>query len=244
MKQALKNFAKFASFPIGMMIFLILFMIGWKFFNLPEFSEIVDYAKRMYEIHGYWVIFIASLAEGLLLINWYLPGSVVIVMGTVLAIDGGQSVGITVSLVAIGLLITSMINFWLGKYGWYKLLLRFGLKKEIEKMHNKLQKHGIKFLILGYFHPHTASLIATSAGILQMETKKFFLYSVLGYLFWGAIWTSVAYIAGPQFLALISFKNLLIIVAFWIFVLAIQYAWTHRKSAPAPIPEPEEISTN
>lgn len=225
MKKALKGFLKFASFPIGIFFLLFIGSVVWRSFNLPSFDDVVGYSKIMYEVHGYWVVFIASLLEGILLLNWYLPGSVVIIVGTLFAIEGGQSVFITAALVYLGLFITALFNYFLGRYGWYKLLLRFGLKKEIDKVQRRIQKYGFIIMVISYIHPHSGSLVATAAGILQMKTKIFILYTALSYLIWASFWTSLAYVAGPQFLALLDFKALLIIVAFWICLMAFQYMW-------------------
>lgn len=230
MHKKLKGFLKFASFPIGM--FLLLYLGGaiWHVFGLPGFDEVISYAKVLYEIHGYWLVFVASLMEGTLLLNWYLPGSVVIITGTVFAIEGGQSVLTTALLVCLGLFITSIINYLLGRYGWYKLLLKFGLEDEINKIQKRIEKYGFLIMIISYIHPHTGSLVATSAGILQMRIRTFIFYTAFSYAIWACFWTILAYVAGPQFLSILDFKALLIIVALWIFSMGFQYMWNIRNN--------------
>ncbi|MBT3864735.1 DedA family protein [Candidatus Peregrinibacteria bacterium] len=229
MNKALKDFLKFASFPIGILLFLGVFLAIWHLVGLPSFTEILEYSKNAYEVHGYWVVFLAALAEGTLLLNWYLPGSVVMVMGTVFAIDGSQSVFLTVVLINSGLFIMSVVNYWLGKYGWYKLLLKFGLRKEVEKVKGRILKHGVKYIMIGYFHPHIASLIATSAGILHMKFRRFLFYTVVAYVFWTSLWVAVTYVGGEQFLALVNFQNLLLLVGLWIVGMGVQYLWKMRQ---------------
>jgi len=229
MKQSLKDFLKFAAFPIGMFVFLGLFLMVWTWVGLPSFAEIVTYAEAKYETHGYWVVFIAALAEGVLLLNWYLPGSVVSVMGVLFAIEGNQSVVLTVGLISLALFIMTITNYFLGKYGWYRLLAKFGLEGEIQNVKGRILKHGLKYMLLGYFHPHTASLIATAAGILQMKFRRFLLYTFVAYLFWMGVWLGVAYTFGAEFLALINFQNLLILVGLWVVVMGLQFLWKQRK---------------
>ncbi len=225
MKRRLKGFIKFASFPIGMFLLLFIGSSIWHSLGLPTFDETIAYAKSMYQVHGYLVVFIAALLEGTLFLNWYLPGSVVIIVGTVFAIDGGQSVLITAMLVCLGLFITSIVNYLLGKYGWYKILLRFGLGAEIDKIQRRIEKYGLLIMIISYAHPHTGSLVSTSAGILRMKAKTFILYTAVSYVIWACVWTTVAYAVGPQFLEILDFKALLFMVGFWVLLMAFQYMW-------------------
>ena len=228
MKQGFKDFLKFAAFPIGMFVFLGLFLVLWHAVGLPTFAEIVTYAETQYETHGYWVVFLAALAEGVLLLNWYFPGSVVSVMGVLFAIEGRQSVVLTVGLISLALFIMTFVNYFLGKYGWYRLLAKFGLKKEIDRVQERILKHGIKYMLIGYFHPHTASLIATAAGVLHMDFWRFAFYTFVAYAFWMTVWLTVAYTFGAEFLALISFQNLLVLVGLWIVFMGVQFLWKKR----------------
>lgn len=243
MTQKLKGFLAIASFPIGMMICLGVFVIGWHFFGLPSFQEYLDYAREMYGTHGYWIILIASLLEGTLLLNWYFPGSVVMVMGTILAIEGSKSLLITMLIVIGALCFTSMLNYGLGKYGWYKLLLKFGLRREIEKMQHRLEKHGLKMLIVSYVHPQISSLAATSAGILQYPFRTFFLYTSIAVVFWASVWVGTAYLIGPSFIDVLHFKNLFIIMGCWIAILGLQYLWKHRHGLEPIISSSETAPT-
>ncbi len=225
MHKRLKGFIKFASFPLG--LFLLLYFGGsiWHAFGLPSVGEVVGYARAMYEVHGYWLVFVAALMEGCPVLNWYLPGSVVVLTGTVFAIDGGQSVAITIALVIIAFFIMAIVNYLLGKYGWYKLFLKFGLKAEIRKVQERLKKYGFMVMLISYVHPHTGALVSTAAGILQMDFKTFLKYTAFSYFAWATFWTLIAYTVGPQFLSVLDFKALLIVVAFWIFIMAFQYMW-------------------
>ncbi|HBB02472.1 TPA: hypothetical protein DCZ16_01625 [Candidatus Peregrinibacteria bacterium] len=235
-----RNFLKYASFPIGLFIAMGVFLLLYQFFGLPTFAEIIDYAQNAYNEHGYYVIIIASLMEGLLVVNWYFPGSIVIIMGTTFAITGHQNVPLTVALITLCFFLTSILNFLLGKYGWYKLLLKFGLKSEIERMKQRLEKYGPKIILISYFHPHVGSLTATSAGILHLKTRTFLIYSLLAFLIWNSFWTLMIYLVGPQILKITNFKNLMIIIAVWIIVMGIIfYRKSKKKKALAeavPIP--------
>lgn len=225
MRKRLKGFIKFASFPLGLFLLLFIGSNIWHSLGLPTFDDAMAYAKAMYQVHGYLVVFISALLEGTLFLNWYLPGSVVILTGAIFAIEGGQSIIITSLLVLIAFFLTTMLNYAMGRYGWYKLLLRFGLKNELDSAKRKLEKYGLIIIILSCVHPHSGSLVAASAGILQMKTKIFILYTFIAFAIWTVIWLTIAYTVGPQFVAMLDFKAVLIMVGFWVFILAFQYIW-------------------
>ena len=232
MTKNLKEFTLYAAFPITLLVLLGIFLTVYQLFDLPSYNEILAFAQAQYEIHGYWVVFIAALAEGFLLINWFFPGSVVVIMGTLFATQGDQSIALTVSLIMIGFFIMTIVNFYMGKYGWYKIFLKFGLEKEIDRMRQRIEKHGMNILVLSYVHPHVGSLTATAAGILQINTKTFIKYSLAAFAFWATIWVIMVYIAGEQILSLINFENLLIIMAAWIFIMGVQFSVQKLRAQP------------
>ena len=125
-KKIAKEFLKYAMLPIVLLATLFLLFLLREFFGIPSFSEIVDYAESLFETHGYWVIFVAAIAEGILFFNWYLPGSAVVVMGAVIAMETDQNIFLVLLVITLGFFITAIINK-------FRLLLFFFfiLKKKI-----------------------------------------------------------------------------------------------------------------
>ncbi len=233
MTKGLKEFTLYAAFPITLFLLLGIFLLTYQALNLPSYDEIIAFAQAKYEVHGYWVVFVAALAEGFLLINWFFPGSIVVVMGTLFATQGAQSIAITVALVMTGLFLMAIVNFYMGKYGWHKMFLKFGLEKEIDRMRKRIEKHGLKILMISYIHPHVGSLTATAAGILQIKTRTFIKYSLAAFAFWATFWLCVVYVAGEEIVSLINFKSLLLIMIAWIFIMGIQFSV--KKLRPQPV---------
>ena len=108
------------------------------------------------------------------------------------------------------------IDFFLGRYGWYKLFLHFGLAKGIEKTKLRIQKYGLSIPWLGYNDPNLGSLVATSYGILGFSYRKFLLVTVFPVVAWGAFWGCLAYALGMQALSLMGYKALLVVTGVWI----------------------------
>ena len=151
-----------------------------------------------------------ALVEGLLLINWYLPGSVVVALGVVLAKSSDLNVFLMLFLVILGFFITALFNYMLGCYGWYHLFLKLGLKGPLDKMQKKVEDKGLSVLFTAYIHPNFGALAATASGILRFSFKKFFIYSLISIMAWNSFWTIIFYYFGN---VLLEHINLLIVVA-------------------------------
>src|SRR3954468_14820136 len=124
MRRALKIIA----FPLAVLaIFGLLYLI-WLALDLPPEDTMVRIAKDYLDRHGVLIVFIAAYLEGLLLIGWYFPGTLVIILALVLAGPDPVRVAQVAATAGIGLFAAYVTNFYAGKYGWYRLVpsLRFG----------------------------------------------------------------------------------------------------------------------
>lgn len=155
------------------LFFLFGIFVGlYKYLNLPSAEKIVVLTKKYYDVYGLWVVFFGALTEGLLLVNWYVPGSIVVVFEVIFARPDPVKATITVGLIILGFFLTSLLNYGLGKYGWYKIFLKLGLKNPLEKIKYKVENKGLAIIFSTYFHPNLGALTATSAGILNLPFKK------------------------------------------------------------------------
>lgn len=221
------------------MLFAILTII-YRIFDLPSYAEITVWIKDAFAVHGYRVVFLGALAEGILFANWYLPGSVVVVMGVAFAKESGLNVFFVSSLIILGFFITTILNYAAGRYGWYKLLMKLGLANTLNQTKKKVEKHGHKIIFGTYFHPNIGALTATSAGILQLSFVRFFTYSILALIAWNTLWTFVVYYSGPAIVEIVNFKSLIIIISSWLAILLFVFIWKMKKVQVRAVKESEE----
>jgi hypothetical protein len=118
----------------------------------------------------------------------------------------------------------------LGRYGWYKLLVKFGLKEQLEHAKTKLTKQGLNAVIFSYWEPNLASITATAAGVLDFSFRIFSLYSLSGVILWSVFWGAIIFVLGDSALQLIGLKWVLIIFAGWICVLLVKKYWFSKTS--------------
>lgn len=191
---------QYLALPIIVIILYIGLIYLYKLTGLPSSDEIIASVTKYYETYGYWVILIGALAEGALLVNWYLPGSIVVALGVVFAKEAGLSVILMLTLVVVGFFTTALLNYAAGRFGWYHVLLKLGLKNPLEKVQSKVADKGLKILFTTYVHPNFGALAATASGILKLPFKTFALYSFISILAWNSLWTLLFYYFGSALL--------------------------------------------
>jgi membrane protein DedA with SNARE-associated domain len=197
--------------PFFVLLFFGVMYAVWILLDLPKDEELIRIARVYFDRYGLATILIASIIEGTLLIGWYAPGGLVIFLGVILSGDvrgAVLSVGVTI----IGLLIAMSINYALGRYGWYTLLLRLGGGGALEKAKDQFDTHGYKALALSYWSPNLASLTSTAAGIAHASFQKFLIFSMLLTSLWMIFWGTVTYIVGPHILNYLGLIFLVVMI--------------------------------
>jgi len=209
---------------LGITLLLIFYLTFFLFVRgrIPDAETLLDFIKELYKTYGYYLVFFGALLEGMFLIGLYVPGSTTVLLGASLSKTGVVQYPVVLVLATLGLLISYSINYFLGKYGWHHVLARLGLNKGIDVAKDKLEKHQAKTILLGYFHPGSASFLSTAAGILKVPFKKFLILSILSQSLWAFVWGSFAYFFG---LPMVEF-----LLKYFVFVLPTIIAiWMVRK---------------
>ncbi|HYF10419.1 MAG TPA: VTT domain-containing protein [Candidatus Paceibacterota bacterium] len=207
---------KAAQVPLFGLAIASLLWVMWILLDLPSKEVLLGWAKHYISIYGYPFVLIGSFLEALLLIGWYFPGSVIIFLSVILA-PSPVSAAISVALVTCGLYAGYIFNFFLGKYGWYKLLLFWGVREQLEDAQKNLTKYGIRAIFLSYWGPGLAAFISTAAGILQYDFRRFALYSLIAVSTWDIFWGIAVYSIGEGAMDIFfTWKFLLLAIVIWI----------------------------
>jgi membrane protein DedA with SNARE-associated domain len=185
-------------------ILLICYIAAVMYFKgkLPPADELITIITGFYASYGYIVVFLSALLEAIFLLGFYFPGSAAILLGAVTAKSGVVFLPFIILLGTFGLTLGYCLNYMLGKYGWYKVLAKFGTQHALHEAEQKLKKHKHKALLLGYIAPNSGALLSTAAGILKLPFKNFLLLTVISQLFWSTVWGIVAYTFGSTFVEL------------------------------------------
>ncbi len=216
MKNRFKDMAKLLSIPLVLMAVYLSTYIVWHLFNLPSDEQMLVIVKQWFAAYGLWIVFGAALIEGFLLLGQYFPGSFIIFLGVISAGKDVFRVIQVVFVISAAFFISYTLNYIVGKYGWYKLLSKFGLTKQIENSKAKLTKQGLNVIFFTYWEPNLASLTATAAGILSISLKKFSTYSLAGIIVWNVFWGTLVYMLGESALEVAGLKWVIIIFCVWV----------------------------
>lgn len=171
---------------------IIIFLRG----HIPDAKTIIKIISDLYKTYGYSLVFVGGILEGLFLIGNYVPGSAVIFLGSALSRTGQLQFPWVIFFGVVGLNVAYSANYFLGKYGWYHILARFGLEKQILYTEKKLKENTFKAIGIGYFSITTAAFVSTAAGIIRLPFRRFLMLSIVSQLFWSLVWGGVAYFFG------------------------------------------------
>lgn len=235
MKQGLKNIIKILSAPLALLAAYLFVLALWRVLGLPKEELLIEATKTWFNQYGLWVVFLSAIAEGVLILGQYYPGGLVIFLGVIAAGHDVPKIIQVVAVVSLSFFIGYSLDYFIGRYGWYKLFLRFGLKKSLDKAQSKLQKHELSAVIFSYWEPNLASITATAAGTLQVPLVKFSLHSAIGIILWNIFWGTLVASLGAKALRLIGLKWVLIIFFAWVLILLVKhYAFDQRRAKQLP----------
>jgi membrane protein DedA with SNARE-associated domain len=218
------------AFPLAVLaVFGLLYAI-WLVLDLPPEETLAQTAKTYLDRYGVVIVLFSAYLEGLLLIGWYFPGTLVIVLALILAAGEPARFVAIAAIGGAGLFGAYVTNFFAGKFGWYRLLLAFGLREPLENAQRRLGKYGLSAIFTTYWQANLASCISTAAGILQFSPSRFVVYSAIAEALWATFWASIIFFLGKSALALVGFRMILFLIMLWIAGRLI-YRWKFEKKS-------------
>lgn len=188
-KYIYNRFIEPGIFPFTICLFLIIFSFFYRLFNFPSPYELSIIIERWFNQYGLWLLFFAALVEGFFVIGMYFPGSLAIALAVYSLGKTPLDLFYIGGISYIAFLIANILNYYLGKYGYYKLLLLIGKKDTVDKMQNTMQKHGNRTFFLTGFFPNFIAITSVCAGISNMNIFKTISLQATSLLFWVTIWT-------------------------------------------------------
>jgi membrane protein DedA with SNARE-associated domain len=231
--QTKRNAVRLIAIPIVFLFVFASLYLVWEMLDLPPEDVLLGIARSYFERYGLITVFIGAFVEGLLLIGWYFPGAIVILAALLLAGHNPWAAAQVLMATIAGLSVAYLVNFLLGKYGWYRLLIAFGLREGLERAKARLTKYGLSAIFTTYWQMNLASLTSTAAGILHFPAAKFVLISVVACVAWITFWGSMIFFLGQAATALVSLRVIIAVIAAWI-VGRVIYARLRGRSGVEP----------
>jgi len=173
-----------AAFPLLLAGMLLLLIAFYEALGLPSPQNIVDTAEALYNEYGYSILFAGAFVEAIFMVSMYLPGSFVIFLAIYFS---DKSIGdlISVSAVVIAAVISAnVINFILGRYGFYRLLRYLGGDAAVSSMTETFNKYGDRTLLFTGFHPNFLAIATVCAGIARRSPTRTLIWVVVSSFVW------------------------------------------------------------
>lgn len=183
---------------------------------------------------GYWALSIVLIVEAFPVIGSFIPGHILIVAAGFLAKLGILNLWIVLISAIIATVIGDIIGFILGRAYGYDVLHKIGkfcfikkeyLDKTIEKTKGMIDKHTGKTIVLGKFSPVTRAFVPFLVGASGVHIRVFWLYNVIGAIFWIFASVILGYIFGASYHAAAAYSGKLMGMAV---VLIILILWGFR----------------
>lgn len=168
LRQFIKEIPKL---PLSALVFYFIVFVLWNLNIIPPPSGIVKILENLYNQYGLIGLAISAFLEGIVYLGLYFPGSFIIALAVFFS-DGRFISLFNISLVvAIILTITSLINYFLGRYIVFK---------NHEKIAELIKKRKFsKGLFLSMLHPNLLAFYFFNAGMEKHNPWKILFVPVI-----------------------------------------------------------------
>ncbi|MDD5621144.1 MAG: VTT domain-containing protein [Candidatus Pacebacteria bacterium] len=229
MNPKYKKILKLLSIPLILLAVYLILILVWKICNLPSEEALLEMLRDAFAKYGLWIVLIGAILEGLLFIGFYFPGLTIIFFGIVLASANIDIIAKTVAVISIALIVSYLIDYTIGRYGWHKLMVKFGLKSSIDNAKKKIENKKLRTILFSYWNPNFASLIATAAGALKIPFFKFFILNFIGVIVWNIVWAVLAVFLGENAIKYMGIEYVILFIFAWIAILLLKNYFSKKK---------------
>lgn len=192
--------------------------------SLPSSKDFVSQLSSLYGRYGYEIVFLGSMLEALVVINFFAPGAVAMGLGAVFARAGQLDLTMAILAAVLGAMIGYALDFILGLWGFSAFLEKSDFGRTLGKVRNRLEKSKMRSLSLGFIHPNIGSLLSLAAGTLRMHFIQFSILALLSTLAWYSLWGILVFVLGEVFLTVLTkYAFVLILLALSVWILSVVY---------------------
>ncbi|XZF15761.1 DedA family protein [Chitinophagaceae bacterium MMS25-I14] len=158
---------------------------------------------------GLYLVALVIFAETGLFVGFFLPGdSLLFVTGLMIANshnpfdNNALNLIYWISLISVAGIVGNMVGYWFGRKTGPLLFERRDTflfkRKHVQQAHDFYEQRGGAAIILARFLPIVRTFAPIVAGVVKMDSKKFFLYNVLGCIAWVTSMVMAGYFLGEN----------------------------------------------
>jgi len=204
---------------------------------------IIDFLKELVNPEsiirygGIYLLLLVVFAETGLFVGFFLPGDSLLFTAGLLCSTGILHVHpfLLVVLIIFAAVTGNMVGYSFGKNIGILLFKRksgFLFRQEHLVTANEFyKKHGKKTIILSRFLPIVRTFAPIIAGIVKLEYYKFFIYSLVGAIFWVSSLVLTGYFMGKHVPKTKDYLEYIVIFLVVITAIPFVYNWVKKKFA-------------
>jgi membrane-associated protein len=195
-----------------------------------------EYLLQQYGGAFFWISLAIVFIECGLLFP-ILPGDSLLFAVGLFVATGQVHVNLGLAIVALcaAAFLGNVVGYEIGRAIGTPLYERDGRilkKKYFDQTTAFFDKHGNKALVIGRFVPIVRTFITVVAGVSRMERRRFFTWSAVGAVLWGAGLTIVGYFLGKSLPGLADKLEIAVVLIVAVSVLPMVFEYLkHRRQA-------------
>ncbi len=174
---------------------------------------------------GYLIVFFAAFFESVILLGFLLPGGLIVLLGGYFAQQNQISVVLVTILAWSGMFLGDLLNYWLGKKGFHKKLIKSPKWQRLMKNYNSAENFINKYGALAIFYSHILgymrSVICFSAGVISFPRRKYIFTVLTASLFWSLLFVGLGFMFGETTKSLSTLSKRVTVVAWLVVILFI-----------------------
>jgi membrane protein DedA with SNARE-associated domain len=183
---------------------------------------------------SYLVIFLAAFLEGAAFMGFIIPGETVVVLSGFLASRGYLKLSDCIFIISLGAILGDTAGYIIGKVAgrsYFERHKRFFFLKEkhIKRAEEYFRRHGGKTVFIGRFMSVLREMVPFTAGMSQMQFRRFLIHEVAGGICWALAYTLLGYFFGRSWQLIGTWAGRAGLFVFFIFLFAGALSYVYRK---------------
>ena len=182
-----------AMTPLMLLVAFVVLMCLWQGLGLPNPNVLYSWIVELYQRYGLVIVAIAAFVEGIVLINFWFPGSAVIILGMVASRGNPMQATLIVAVVSLAFSLAAQVNYLIGFAGLHGIVARWGGKEWLNRSRRNYERYGVYTIPPTFVHPNLGAFMSVTCGISRLKWRQFVLISVAATCVWNCVWGVVSY---------------------------------------------------
>lgn len=157
----------------------------WIVTSRQRLSEwILGRIETLFDDYGYYVVFVGVLLENSLFLGLLVPGAIILMLGGLSAENGSINAWLVAVLGIIATIIGDTISYFIGRFGFARMLERSSMAPAFEKFRKRIEKHTSWIIVSYHFAGQTRVIGPAASGMFRIPFARWAPYDYGG----GAAW--------------------------------------------------------